>query len=1080
MSEPLTPLETASTEDHQENGHGTGHDVPDVSQASPLTKFFFLNTVFAILLCVLLVIGGLLGAASMVKEGEPDINIAIASVQTVWGGADPETIENQVTDKVEKELKSLKGLKDLSSASFEGMSLISVEFSAESPVNESIALLRAEVDEAKPELPNEAEQPKVEQVSVQDTPILTIGLFGDIDMAVLSSAAQEIEDLLEKVPNVRKVDLVGEREEVIHVQLNPYRMLTLGISSTQVSNAIQNGNRDTPWDQVESDEIGTQVRLYGRYRTLEDLRSLPVTRLGGADGRVVLLGEIAEVRRDLERERNRAFISSDQREFQTVINVDVVKVPGSDTIQVIKNSLATIEETKQNPSIWPHGMEYKVINTDADTINEELADLFSNALQGVVGVFVVLLLALTWREAIIAGLSIPLTFLGAIAVLWLFGNTLNSMVQVGMILALGLLVDVFILMMEGMHDGIFVEGLTFNQAALKTVRTYAAPAFSGQLTTILAMAPLMAISGTMGQFIRLIPISAIVCLVLSFFISLFVDIPLSRYLLANVKGGTNKTWIDRITEVASEKFRQWSLQVTVRNKTIARLWTLGAISLFVCTTILVGNVPGTLFPNDDGRKLGINVELPPTTTLDSSQEVADKLGEILRSKNYLESVIKFVGQRSNLVQESGIKPSTGNYLLGFSAIFTPKTEREKLSFEYLDEVRGELSQALRNYPGASLVVNEQGTGEGGDPIEVKLTGSDMDELRRISGEVQLALRQIPGSVDVRDDLGSLRPDMKFRPRREAMNFYGLSTDELALQGRYIMTDNDIGDFPIGGGEEDLEIRLSTAWPSRDGGIGGPTRQDELRTIRILTPEGETISGDQVLEQEIGEAPLSITHKDGQRTVTVLAKNKGSTVGEILGALEPKLIPMQRQWPQGYSYQFGGEAETQSETFGSAFQMAGVAMFLVFAVLVIQFGSFTQPFIIMLAIPFALIGTFGFFFLLWIPMSFPAVIGIISLTGIVVNDSIVMVETMNGHRERGMNTREAAAHGASDRLRPVLTTSITTIVGVIPLALSSPVWFPLASAIGFGLVASTLIALLVVPGLYLQLTPNKPVTELEKV
>ncbi|NEQ70239.1 MAG: efflux RND transporter permease subunit, partial [Symploca sp. SIO2D2] len=271
-----------------------------------------------------------------------------------------------------------------------------------------------------------------------------------------------------------------------------------------------------------------------------------------------------------------------------------------------------------------------------------------------------------------------------------------------------------------------------------------------------------------------------------------------------------------------------------------------------------------------------------------------------------------------------------------------------------------------------------------------------------------------------------------------------------------------------------------AWPSRDGGIGGPTRQDELRTIRILTPEGETISGDQVLEQEIGEAPLSITHKDGQRTVTVLAKNKGSTVGEILGALEPKLIPMQRQWPQGYSYQFGGEAETQSETFGSAFQMAGVAMFLVFAVLVIQFGSFTQPFIIMLAIPFALIGTFGFFFLLWIPMSFPAVIGIISLTGIVVNDSIVMVETMNGHRERGMNTREAAAHGASDRLRPVLTTSITTIVGVIPLALSSPVWFPLASAIGFGLVASTLIALLVVPGLYLQLTPNKPVAELESV
>ena len=1078
MSELLTPSDTTSTEENQEKSNGKGHNVPDVSKASPIAKFFFLNTVFAILLCVLLVIGGLLGAATMVKEGDPDIKIAIATVQTVWGGADPETIENQVTDKIEKELKSLKGLKDLSSASFEGMSLINVEFTAESPINESISLVRAEVDEAKPELPSEAEQPKVEQVSVQDTPILTIGLFGDIDMAVLSSAAQEIEDLLEKVPNVRKVDLGGEREEVIQVQLNPYRMLNLGISSTQVSNAIQNGNRDTPWDQVESDQIGAQLRLYGRYRTLEDLRSLPVARLGGSEGRVVLLREIAEVRRDLEPERNRAFISSQQSEFETVINVDVVKVPGSDTIQVINDSLAAIEEARQNPSIWPHGMEYEVINTDADTINEDLTDLFRNAWQGVLGVFIVLLLALTWREAIIAGLSIPLTFLGAIAILWLFGNTLNSMVQVGMILALGLLVDVFILMMEGMHDGIFVEGLTFNQAALNTVRTYAAPAFSGQLTTILAMAPLMAISGTMGKFIRLIPISAIVCLSLSFVIALFVDIPLSHFLLGNVKGGSKKTFIDQVTEVASEKFRQWSLRVTVRNKTTARLWTLGAISLFVCTTILVGNIPGTLFPSSDARKLSINVELPPTTTLDSSQEAADELGEILRRQDYFESVIKFVGQRSNLVQESGIKPSTGNYLIGFSGIFTPKTEREKMSFEYIDELRGELSQALRNYPGASLVVNEQGTGEGGDPIEIELTGSNMDKLRRISEEVQLALRQIPGSVDVRDDLGPLRPDVKFRPRREAIDFYGLSLDELAMQGRYIMTDNNIGNFPIGGGKEDLEIRLSTAWPSREGGVGGPTRQDELRTIRILTPDGETISGDQVLEEEFSQAPLSITHKDGQRTITVLAKNKGSTVGEILGKLEPKLQEMQRQWPQDYSYQFSGEAQTQSETFGSAFQMAGVAIFLVFAVLVIQFGSFTQPFIIMLAIPFALIGTFGFFFFLWIPISFPAVIGIISLAGIVVNDSIVMVETMNSYRGQGMDVREAAAHGASDRLRPILTTSITTIVGVIPLALSSPIWFPLASAIGFGLVASTLIALLVVPGLYLQLTPNKLSVEVE--
>ncbi len=1063
MSQLITPLEESQEKD----------DAPDPKRASSFAKFFFLKTIFAILLSLLMIVGGILSTTSMVKEGNPDINVAIATIQTNWGGADPETIENQVTDKIEKELKSLKGLKDLSSASFDGSSLIQVEFEAEAPIAESIALVRAEVDEAKPEIASEADEPKVEQISTQDTPVLTVGLYGDIDLAVLSKAAEDIEDILETVPNVRKVDLSGNREEVIHVQLIPSRMMTMGVSATQVANAIQQANRDLPWDQIESDEIGTQLRYYGRFRSLEDLRNLPVTRLGDeTEGRVVRLQEVAEVRRDLEREKNRAFLSSNGEDFQPVITVDIVKVPGSDTIKVIDDSLAAIATAKQNPSIWPFGMEYRVINNDADQINKDLLNVFNNAWQGVLGVFIVLLFALTWREAIIAGLSIPLTFLGTLAVLFLFGFTLNKMVQIGMILALGLLVDVFILMMEGMHDGIFVEGLSFNQAALKTVKTYAVPAFSGQLTTILALAPLMAISGTMGKFVRLIPISAIVCLLLSYVIALLVDIPLSRYLLGNIKTKSQKSKIDRLTASASEKFRNWSLSATIRNKTTAKIWALSAIALFITSTILVGTVPSSLFAEGDGRKLSINIELPPTTTLNSSQKVADEIGELLREKDYLESVIKLVGQRSGLVQESGLKPNNGNYLVGFSAIFTPEEEREQLSFEYIDDLRSELNTALRQYPGASLVVNAQSTGEGGDPIEIELSGTDMDELRRISGEVQLALRKINGAIDVRDDLGALRPDIKLRPRREAMNFYGISDDELANQGRYMMTDNDIGDFPIGGGQEDLEIRLSTMWASRDGGIGGPTRRDELLSIPLFTNNGETIPGSQVLEAEFGNAPLSITHKDGQRTVTVLAKNQGRTVGEIVADLEPKLTEMKGQWGQGYDYKFAGELETQGETFASAGQMAIVALFLIFAVLVIQFSSFTQPFIIMLAIPFALIGTFLGFFILQIPISFPAVIGIIALTGIVVNDAIVMIETMNSHREKGLSVRDAAARGAADRLRPILTTSITTIVGVIPLALSDPTWFSLASAIGFGLVASTLIALLVIPCLYLLLTPNK--------
>lgn len=1073
---------TPTLESLDEQTHGSS----ELEQASPLARFFFTRQVFGILLCFLLVMGGLMGYVSMVKESDPDIKIARANITTAWPGTDAETIENRVTDKLEKEIKSLQGLKDVRSATFNSYSIIDVEFRAEAPVASSIQELRGKVDDAEPELPAESEgreQPDFVQVSQQDAPILTVGLFGpNLDIATLSQTAEDLKDVLESVKNLREVNLSGNRDEVIHVQMIPSRLTSLGISSTQVRNAIQGGNQDASWDRVRDDAIGAQVRMFGRFRSLEDLKSLPVARL--TDNRIVRLEEVADVRRDLERETNRAFLSWENQPFQSTITLDIVKVAGSDTIQVITDALQTLEEASQNPKIWPEGMEYRVLNNDAITINDELANLLSNVGQASFFVFIILLVALTWREALIAGLAIPLTFIAAIFFLWLGGQTLNSMVLIGMILALGLLVDVFILMLEGMHDGIFVEGLGFAESALRTVKAYAGPAFAGQLTTILALAPLMAISGTMGKYIRLIPISAITCLVISYFLSLLVVIPLSKFLLGNVKGGSNKTFVDRITEVASARFADWSLIMTVPNKTVARFWSLGAVSLFVFACVLFTALPSNLFPQGDGTKLSINVELAPSTTLARSQAVADQMGDFLMDyrdpdgQPVFKSVVKLVGKRSSLVSSGELKPGNADYFVGFSVIFVESDQRQRQSFEYAQELRSQLqAEILRNYPGATLAVQYERAGGGEDPIQVAISGEDMQILREISVQVQQVLREIPGTMDVRDDLGNLREDYKLVPKREALDFYNLSQSEMAAQGRYLMIDNDIGDFPIGSGEEDLEIRLSTLWPSRQGEVGGPSRQDEFQTIRFITSQGKSIPAEAVLEPAPGAVPLSITHKKSQRTVTVLAKNVpgiGVYDADILAKLTPKLQKMQKTWPQGYEYSYGGDAETSGETFGSAGQMLVVAIFLVFAVLVLQFGSYTQPLIIILTIPFALTGTLIGFYLLNLPFSFPAAIGVISLTGIVVNDAIVMVETMNERRKQGLGVRQAAALGASDRLRPILTTSITTVIGLLPLAFSEAEWFPLCMAIIFGLIAATLIALLVVPGLYLQLTPSKPV------
>ena len=1066
-------------------------------QAPAWMEFFFTRQIFAILLCFMLLMGGLMGYFSMVKEGDPDIQIARAMITTPWPGTDAETIENQVTDKLEEEIKSLQGLDDFTSATFNSFSIINVAFKAEAPVAESIQLLRSKVDDAEPELPLESsgrEKPDFEQLSQQDAPVLTLALTGEgLDIAILSRAAEDLQERLESVKNVREVNLAGEREEVIHVQMIPSRLTTLGIAATQVSDAIQGNNIDTSWDLVRDDEIGAQVRLYGRFRTLEDLKRVPVARLN--DNRIVHLAEVADVYRGLERETKRAFLSWQGSEFTPSINLEVVKVAGSDTIQVIEDALAAMESARENPEIWPFGMDYRILNNDADSIRDKLNNLGSNVLQASLCVFAILFVALTWREALIAGLAIPLTFSGVIFILWMLGYTLNTMVMVGMILALGLLVDVFILMLEGIHDGIFVQGLRFSQAAIKTIRTYAGPAFAGQLTTILAMAPLMAIAGTMGKFIRLIPISAITCLIISYAVALLAVVPLSKFLLGNVRSGTHaKTFVDRLTEELSEKFAQWSLGVTVVNRHVARLWTLGTISLFVCAVVLFTQLPVSLFPQDDGLKLSINVELPPAATLSRSQEVADRIGEALKTYRdpngdpVFESVVKLVGQRSNLVASTELKPSNADYFVGLSALFVERDQRVRDSFEYIRDLRQELEKnVIRDYPGAVLAMQYERAGGGDEAIQIELYGEDLQILREISGQVQQALREILGTMDVRDDLGNLREDYKLVPKREALDFYGITQEDLGGQGRFLMTDNDVGDFAIGSGDEDLEIRLSTQWPSQQGAIGGPSRLDEFATMRIITPNGDVLPGNALLEPVPGAAPLSITHRNTERSVTVLAKTipgENYFDGEILAQLGPKLEAMQYdpavsdadnadRWPRGYTYRFGGDSDTSSETFGSAGQMLVVAIFLVFAVLVLQFGSYTQPLIIILTIPFALIGALFGFFWLNLPFSFPAAIGVIALTGIVVNDAIVMVETMNERRKQGLDVRHAAAFGVSDRLRPILTTSITTVVGLIPLAFSDAQWFPLCMAIIFGLMSATLIALLVVPGLYLQLTPNRP-------
>ncbi len=1043
-----------------------GVEAPGPSAAA---RFFFLRPLFALLFVAACILVGLVAVLNIVRESVPDLALAQATVTTSWPGADPATIEKEITNRLEKKLKTLKGLKRLRSASFNSFSVVAVEFRAEAQLGEAMQLLREKVADALPDLPRQAERPVIEQVSVNDTPILTVALGGELPDQALSRGARLVQKTLERVPGIRKVDASGLRDEVVLVQLLQERLLALQLSPEQVVEKIQDANLDLPWDTIETPDFSGEVRFYGRFRELADLAALPVART--ASGRVVRLAEVAQVRRDLKRETSQVRVSFSGGGFRPAVDVAVQKAPGADTLAVIeavKTELARLSGSLE----WPHGLEYRITSDQSVIIRDKIGEVVSNGWQAMLCVFVVLFFMLSWREAIIAGLSIPLTFLGALGVIYFLGFTLNELVIIGMVLALGLLVDVFILMMEGLHEGVFVDRLSFEGAALRTVRTYAMPAFIGQLTTILALAPLFGIGGVDGKFIRVIPVAAITCLVMSFLIALLVDIPLARGFFGRGQRAPGKTRVDRITERASEALARWSLRAGLRNKGTSLGVSLAALLLFVLSLGAASRLPSLLYPKTDGRNLGITVELAPDATLQEARVAAEALGEILRPKPYLESVVAFAGKKSPLSRNSigeALTPEEDKYLVGFSAVFTPLEQRERPAWAYLPELRRELEQGLRAFPGSLLVLTpELGGSTTEDPLQVEIVGDDLDVLRGIALQVQEALARVPGATDVRDTLGPARPDVKILPNREALDFHGIGHQSLARQIRLAMADEKVGTFPREGVLDDMDIRVGTAWAGRQGAPGGPTELEELVLLRAFRPDGRTVAFWPLVEEVVDRAPLAITHAEGLRSHGA-GQDLGPHGGQILGDLEPELQRLQEGWPHDVRYRFRGEAEAQAETYGSAGLMLGVAMFLVFAALALQFGSFSQPLIIMFSVPCALIGTFGGFYALGMPFSFPAMIGVISLVGIVVNDAIVMIETMNLRLRGGEGVREAAAHGAAQRLRPIVSTTVTTVAGLVPLALSSPMWAPLCLAIIFGLLAATGIALLVVPCLFLLLT-----------
>ncbi|MBO9451325.1 efflux RND transporter permease subunit [Tropicibacter sp. R16_0] len=1031
-----------------------------------LFSFLFVQPILAVLLVLFITVGGIFAFRGMIKESLPDLQIPMAFIHTSWHGTPQSVMEREVTERIEREIRDLEDLKTYSSGSTHSNSVILAEFDADAPLESSISQLRDRVNKARAEFPEGAKTPTVTQSSIRAMPIASFVLHGRVPPNQLDATAKKLRKDLLRIPGITKVHLLGNRKTYVRVQMLPERLRAYDVSPVDVGRLIRSHAKDFPLGVYEGPEQSFSLKSETAIYDVDALADLVLRRNDA--GYVIRLRDVARVEKALYRAETETFYSSQGGDFTQGVALSVVKADGQDTIKLVDRAKQTIEQAMTSRE-WPAGLQYDIVSNDAEIIQQELDKTLINGWQSVAAVFVVLFFLLSWREATIAALSIPITMLAGLAVLWMLGYTFNVMVVIGMVLALGLLVDDFILMMEGMHDGLQRKKLKFHDAAIRTVKQYAVPSLAGTVTTVLIFLPLAMIGGLDGKFIRSIPVTAAVLLATSYAVSLLISIPLSRFLLSRQKSQAEPMLVDRLTMRLESWLHGWLDRAVVGRRSRSWAWLSGGALIVAFSVMLSGLLPVTLYPLSDGRNMGITIELSPDNKLEETREVALKVGEILRDKPYLTSTMMVVGQRDFLYEgsaEDRLSVSTARNIVGFTVLYTPKRQRDQMAFQTVPALRAEIEEALAEVPGyRMLITSETGSSTNEDPLQINIFGPDLEGVQRISQQVQQMLRQIPGLSDIRDNLGQARVETTIKPKREVLERYGLTEEDFNAQLTHYLGDYEAAKMRNRTGGDDLEIRVETYWPSKDGKLGGPETWDEWKSIQIRTPDGRWVPVSLLAEQRQDRIPLTISRKDGQRTATIMGKSFSYTFGDLHNIINPELERMQQDWPAGYSYKFAGEFELAGETFGASQQAFVLAMLAVASVLVLIFRSFLQPAIILVTVVCALSGVMIGFVLFAIELSFPAVIGMIALTGIAVNDGIVLVDTMNRHVASGMTIVEAACQGAADRFRPIVSTTLTTMVGLAPLALADEAWRPLCLAIIFGQVAATIAALTLVPALF---------------
>jgi HAE1 family hydrophobic/amphiphilic exporter-1 len=1016
-----------------------------------ISDFAIKRPIVTITAMVALVVFGLIALMNLQTDEFPDVQQPVINVTVVYPGASPEVVERELVEPIEDAIFSISGVdaSKSTSAATDGLANFTVFFDYEKDIQEASQDIRDAISSKRQDLPQEMEEPILTRFDPSDQPIVSLSLTSE---TLPAEALTRIADPLvvrelRSVPGVAQATVVGGIYPELTVQVRPEALQAAGLSVAQVVQAIGAQNLAAPVGRLNDEYEEQTIRLRGRLETPEEFANVVVAERGGQP---IRLGQVARVFAGTEEPRTLALFNESQ-----AVGIEILKAKGYSTTEVADAIRARVEALQ--PQL-PQGATLKLVRDAGVRVEAAVDNVQSALLEGaLLTVLVVFIFLNSWRSTVITGLALPVSVLASFISVWIFGFTLNTMSLLGLSLAIGILVDDAIVVRENIvrHVEMGKDHYTASREGTSEIGlAVAATTFS----IVAVFVPVAFMYGVAGQWFKPFALTIACAVLVSLFVSFSLDPMLSAYWPdPQVEKGARRGPISRVLA----RFNHWFDRQADRYRGVIA-WALDhrlamvllAVGSLVGAVVLQGTVGGAGFvPVSDRSEIELLIETPPGSSMEYTQRKVEAVSALARAHPEVAYTFTSIGTPLPL-RSPGVDQALVYVRL------TPKSERSISQDALGERLRREVAQVA----GADVSVFTSGFGGAFKAIQLELRGPDARTLAQLADRVAKEMEQVPGAVDVGLSTRGQKPELEVSLNREVAGRLGVTVGQLAQSLRPAFAGLDSGDWVDPTGEtRDVMVRLSPEARTR------PADLAQLPLVVGQNPDGSPVTlplGQVATIREV-LGPAQINHLGRDRVINVQANVQGRSLTEVMTDVQARVQGV--QLPAGYQLTVGGESADQAEVFGRIFLALGIAVMLMYLILVVQFGSFLDPLAILISLPLSLIGVVGALLITGDTLNLMSLIGVILLMGIVAKNAILLIDFAKWSHEKGMPLREALIEAGRTRLRPIIMTSFALVAGMVPVAIGhgegADFRAPLGRAVIGGVITSTVLTLLVIPTVY---------------